>query len=227
MNTLISIHFISLLVQLENLGCDNWGLKRHLNTHTKPFVCLLCDYKAARSERLTTHILKVHNKKACNKCSFFADDQAQLAQHQIDSQWVVLNLNINWNGLGNSTNNKITLFPCSQNEARVNNARVNNPPTNNNPTQTIVTNQNIINQPTSSNILNPVAANISASTGNVLRTLTNTLVPNIHTTTSNHVFGWAMVYKKYLSIFTTCWLPVYFLSLVTVNVLSLTSFFFK
>lgn len=67
-------------------GADNWGLKRHLNTHTKPFVCLLCDYKAARSERLTTHIFKVHNKKACNKCNFFADDQAQLAQHQLDAQ---------------------------------------------------------------------------------------------------------------------------------------------
>jgi hypothetical protein len=67
-------------------GADNWGLKRHLNTHTKPFVCLLCDYKAARSERLTTHIFKVHNKKACNKCNFFADDQAQLAQHQLESQ---------------------------------------------------------------------------------------------------------------------------------------------
>jgi KRAB domain-containing zinc finger protein len=67
-------------------GADNWGLKRHLNTHTKPFVCLLCDYKAARSERLTTHIFKVHNKKACNKCNFFADDAAQLAQHQLDAQ---------------------------------------------------------------------------------------------------------------------------------------------
>ncbi|CRK95397.1 CLUMA_CG008645, isoform B [Clunio marinus] len=66
-------------------GADNWGLKRHLNTHTKPFVCLLCDYKAARSERLTTHIFKVHNKKACNKCNFFADDQAQLTQHQLDA----------------------------------------------------------------------------------------------------------------------------------------------
>lgn len=91
----------------------------------------------------------------------------------------------------------------SQNEARVN-PRVNNPTSNNNntnnnnnnntnnsnnnPTQTIVTNQSI-NQPTSSNLINPVAANISASTGNVLRTLTNTLVPNIHTTSSNHVFG--------------------------------------
>jgi hypothetical protein len=79
----------------------------------------------------------------------------------------------------------------SQNEARVN-PRVNNP-TNNNPTQTIVTNQNL-NQPPSSSVINPAAAaanitNISASTGNVLRTLTNTLVPNIHTTTSNHVFG--------------------------------------
>uniref|UniRef100_A0A182VBB2 C2H2-type domain-containing protein n=1 Tax=Anopheles merus TaxID=30066 RepID=A0A182VBB2_ANOME len=62
-------------------GADNWGLKRHLNTHTKPYVCLLCDYKAARSERLATHVLKVHNKKACSKCNFFAEDQAQLEAH--------------------------------------------------------------------------------------------------------------------------------------------------
>uniref|UniRef100_A0AAG5DKD6 C2H2-type domain-containing protein n=1 Tax=Anopheles atroparvus TaxID=41427 RepID=A0AAG5DKD6_ANOAO len=62
-------------------GTDNWGLKRHLNTHTKPYVCLLCDYKAARSERLATHVLKVHNKKACGKCSFFAEDQAHLDAH--------------------------------------------------------------------------------------------------------------------------------------------------
>ncbi|XP_053671849.1 protein charlatan [Anopheles nili] len=62
-------------------GADNWGLKRHLNTHTKPYVCLLCDYKAARSERLATHVLKVHNKKACSKCNFFAEDQAHLDSH--------------------------------------------------------------------------------------------------------------------------------------------------
>lgn len=67
-------------------GADKWGLKRHLNTHTKPFVCLLCDYKAARSERLTTHVLKVHNKRACNKCSFLADSQEEYQNHITDAQ---------------------------------------------------------------------------------------------------------------------------------------------
>lgn len=62
-------------------GADKWGLKRHLNTHTKPFVCLLCDYKAARSERLATHVLKVHNKRACNKCSFLGDSLEEYQQH--------------------------------------------------------------------------------------------------------------------------------------------------
>ncbi|XP_013100250.2 protein charlatan isoform X2 [Stomoxys calcitrans] len=62
-------------------GADKWGLKRHLNTHTKPFVCLLCDYKAARSERLATHVLKVHNKRACNKCSFLGDSLEEFQQH--------------------------------------------------------------------------------------------------------------------------------------------------
>ncbi|XP_055923341.1 protein charlatan isoform X2 [Eupeodes corollae] len=65
-------------------GADKWGLKRHLNTHTKPFVCMLCDYKAARSERLATHVLKVHNKKACNKCSFLADNQEEYLAHMND-----------------------------------------------------------------------------------------------------------------------------------------------
>lgn len=67
-------------------GADKWGLKRHLNTHTKPFVCLLCDYKAARSERLTTHVLKVHNKRACNKCSFLADSQEEYQSHITEAQ---------------------------------------------------------------------------------------------------------------------------------------------
>lgn len=66
-------------------GADNWGLKRHLNTHTKPFVCMLCDYKAARSERLATHVFKVHNKKACNKCNYFADDETQLNTHLLEA----------------------------------------------------------------------------------------------------------------------------------------------
>lgn len=67
-------------------GVDNWCLKRHLNTHLKPFVCALCDYKAARSERLATHVTKVHNKKACGKCSFLAEDQAQLTIHLQEQQ---------------------------------------------------------------------------------------------------------------------------------------------
>ncbi|XP_022908448.1 protein charlatan [Onthophagus taurus] len=65
-------------------GVDNWCLKRHMNTHLKPFVCGLCDYKAARSERLATHVLKVHNKRSCGKCNFLADDPAQLSAHQQD-----------------------------------------------------------------------------------------------------------------------------------------------
>lgn len=67
-------------------GVDNWCLKRHLNTHIKPFVCALCDYKAARSERLATHVLKVHNKRTCNKCSFLADDQMSLTEHIHEQQ---------------------------------------------------------------------------------------------------------------------------------------------
>lgn len=63
-------------------GVDNWCLKRHLNTHLKPFTCTLCDYKAARSERLSTHVFKVHNKKACLKCNFLGEDQTQLTLHQ-------------------------------------------------------------------------------------------------------------------------------------------------
>lgn len=62
-------------------GMGNWCLKRHLNTHLKPFVCSLCKYKAARSERLATHVFKVHNKKLCEKCSFLTDDEAQLSAH--------------------------------------------------------------------------------------------------------------------------------------------------
>lgn len=70
-------------------GVDNWCLKRHMNTHLKPFVCALCDYKAARSERLATHVLKVHNKRACGKCTFLADDAVQLVSHQQEHQWVL------------------------------------------------------------------------------------------------------------------------------------------
>lgn len=67
-------------------GNDNWGLKRHLNTHTKPFVCVLCDYKAARSERLATHVFKVHNKKVCTKCNYLAENQSEYDIHVNDAQ---------------------------------------------------------------------------------------------------------------------------------------------
>lgn len=69
-------------------GNDNWGLKRHLNTHTKPFVCGLCDYKAARSERLATHVFKVHNKKVCTKCNYLAENQAEYDAHVNTTQYV-------------------------------------------------------------------------------------------------------------------------------------------
>ncbi|XP_063982144.1 uncharacterized protein Chn [Diachasmimorpha longicaudata] len=64
-------------------GVDNWCLKRHLNTHLKPFACALCEYKAARAERLATHVLKVHNKRQCSRCSFLGEDAAQLQLHQL------------------------------------------------------------------------------------------------------------------------------------------------
>ncbi|XP_029672955.1 uncharacterized protein LOC115241367 isoform X2 [Formica exsecta] len=64
-------------------GVDNWCLKRHLNTHTKPFACSLCEYKAARAERLSTHVLKVHNRRQCSRCSFLGEDAAQLQIHQL------------------------------------------------------------------------------------------------------------------------------------------------
>lgn len=67
-------------------GTDNWGLKRHLNTHTKPFICMLCDYKAARSERLVTHVFKVHNKKVCIKCNYLADNQSEYDTHIYEAQ---------------------------------------------------------------------------------------------------------------------------------------------
>lgn len=66
-------------------GADNWCLKRHLNTHLKPYGCSMCEYKAARSERLTTHIFRVHNKRACTKCNFLADDLIQLSAHQAEN----------------------------------------------------------------------------------------------------------------------------------------------
>lgn len=67
-------------------GNDNWGLKRHLNTHTKPFTCVLCDYKAARSERLATHVFKVHNKKVCTKCNYLSENQSEYDVHVNDAQ---------------------------------------------------------------------------------------------------------------------------------------------
>ncbi|CAH1103213.1 unnamed protein product [Psylliodes chrysocephalus] len=107
-------------------GVDNWCLKRHMNTHLKPFVCGLCDYKAARSERLATHVLKVHNKRACSKCSYLADDLTQLSVHQQDqhpleqrnrtSSSNILRTNSFNGGASTSTSSSITntnSVPCS------------------------------------------------------------------------------------------------------------------
>lgn len=67
-------------------GSDNWCLKRHMNTHIKPFACVMCDYKAARAERLSTHVWKVHNKRICNKCNFLAETQERLLEHTREEQ---------------------------------------------------------------------------------------------------------------------------------------------
>ncbi|XP_026837039.1 protein charlatan isoform X3 [Drosophila erecta] len=92
-------------------GADKWGLKRHLNTHTKPFVCLLCDYKAARSERLATHVLKVHNKRACSKCSYLADTQEEYQAHMSDVHSSSGNVG-NANGGGGA----VTIYTTTTNE---------------------------------------------------------------------------------------------------------------
>ncbi|XP_043192124.1 zinc finger protein 64-like [Amphibalanus amphitrite] len=56
-----------------------------MNTHTKPYTCPLCPYKAARSERLTWHAAKVHGKKICIKCFYVCDDQMTLSVHQLST----------------------------------------------------------------------------------------------------------------------------------------------
>ena len=67
-------------------GVDSWCLKRHLNTHVKPYTCPLCDYKAARMERLQLHVGRVHAKKICSKCSALFDDQVDLDKHVDEEQ---------------------------------------------------------------------------------------------------------------------------------------------
>ncbi|CAG0920409.1 unnamed protein product [Notodromas monacha] len=62
-------------------GVDSWCLKRHLNTHVKPYTCPMCDYKAARMERLQLHVGRVHCKKICSKCSQLFDMQDDLMKH--------------------------------------------------------------------------------------------------------------------------------------------------
>ncbi|KAL5244432.1 hypothetical protein ACI65C_011842 [Semiaphis heraclei] len=66
-------------------GVDNWCLKRHLNTHMKPYECVFCEYKAARAERLATHVFKVHSKRMCCRCSYIAQDQDDLYAHQSEN----------------------------------------------------------------------------------------------------------------------------------------------
>jgi hypothetical protein len=67
-------------------GVDSWCLKRHLNTHVKPYTCPMCDYKAARMERLQLHVGRVHAKKICSKCSALFEDQDGLDKHVDEEQ---------------------------------------------------------------------------------------------------------------------------------------------
>jgi hypothetical protein len=79
---------------------------------------------------------------------------------------------------------KISCTKISQNEVR--NARTNNNQTNNNhsTTTTLTVNNATTSQPVA------IAAACSNQSTNVLRTLTNTFVPNIHhTPQTNHSFG--------------------------------------
>ncbi|XP_022669861.1 uncharacterized protein LOC111253906 isoform X2 [Varroa destructor] len=64
-------------------GVDGWGLRRHMNTHLKPFRCQLCDYKAARSERLGAHVLRVHGKHLCAKCENLSFPDAAALDHHV------------------------------------------------------------------------------------------------------------------------------------------------
>jgi len=41
-------------------GVDNYLLKRHLATHTKPFICAFCDYSTGRKYRIAAHVRKCH-----------------------------------------------------------------------------------------------------------------------------------------------------------------------
>lgn len=66
-------------------GFDSWCLKRHVNTHIKPFTCTLCPYKAARSERLSFHVTKVHSKRICVKCFWICEDSDSLNDHMARS----------------------------------------------------------------------------------------------------------------------------------------------
>lgn len=68
--------------QCQWTGSDNWCLKRHLNTHTKPYQCTMCDYKAARAERLATHMARVHAKKQCTRCGLLCENDDELEMHQ-------------------------------------------------------------------------------------------------------------------------------------------------
>ncbi|XP_023317736.1 protein charlatan-like isoform X2 [Trichogramma pretiosum] len=72
------------------IGTDNWCLKRHLKTHNRPYPCQICDYKAARAERLTSHTEKVHNKYQCSRCTFLAEEKDQLKLHQMQMHRIPL-----------------------------------------------------------------------------------------------------------------------------------------
>ncbi|UYV80296.1 hypothetical protein LAZ67_18002337 [Cordylochernes scorpioides] len=62
-------------------GMDSWCLRRHMNSHVRPFNCLLCDYRAGRAERLSAHMWKAHQRHSCNRCGYLATSEPDLKDH--------------------------------------------------------------------------------------------------------------------------------------------------
>lgn len=78
------------------------------------------------------------------------------------------------------TTNQTNLFFCTQSQNEVRNARTNNNQSNNHSATSLTVNNATTSQPAACSI---------QSTTNVLRTLTNTFVPNMHHPQTNHTFG--------------------------------------
>ena len=60
-------------------GVDNYLLKRHLATHSKPFICAFCDYSTGRKYRIAAHVRKCHWRWFCSMFFFLVDDKNALS----------------------------------------------------------------------------------------------------------------------------------------------------